>query len=62
MLGFIGAGRATNTGLSDAGTEVAGGFGFRYMALRRLGLNMGMDFAKGPEDEVVYINFGTSFD
>jgi len=62
VLGFIGAGRATNTGLSDAETQTAGGFGFRYMALRRLGMNIGMDFAKGPEDEVVYINFGTSFD
>lgn len=41
VLGFIGAGRATNTGLSDAETQMAGGFGFRYMALRRLGMNMG---------------------
>ena len=62
VLGFIGAGRATNNGFSDAKTQEAGGFGFRYMALRRLGLNMGLDFAKGPEDEVVYFNFGTSFD
>ena len=62
VLAFVGAGRATNTGISDADTHAAGGFGFRYMGVRRLGLNMGIDLAKGPEDEVIYINFGTKFD
>jgi hypothetical protein len=60
-VAFFGAGRATNTGLEDAPTHPAGGFGFRYMGVRKLGLNMGLDFAKGPEDEVIYISFGTKF-
>jgi hypothetical protein len=60
-VGFIGGGRAGDD-LNDADTETAGGFGFRYMGVRKLGMNMGVDFAKGPENEVVYINFGTRFD
>jgi hypothetical protein len=62
-VSFIGAGRTSDdfSDLSNASSEAAGGFGFRYLAVRRLGLNMGLDFAKGPEDEVVYISFGTKF-
>jgi outer membrane translocation and assembly module TamA len=60
-LAFIGVGRATNSGLSDANTHAAGGIGFRYLGVRRLGLIMGIDLAKGPEDVVIYISFGTKF-
>ncbi len=60
-IAFMGAGRATNSGLSDANTHSAGGFGFRYLGVRRLGLSMGIDLAKGPEDEVIYVSFGTKF-
>ncbi len=60
-IAFIGAGRATNSGLSDANTHSAGGFGFRYLGVRRLGLSMGIDLAKGPEEEVIYVSFGTKF-
>ena len=62
--GFIGAGQTSPNfeGLgSDSTTEVAGGFGFRYMAVKALGMNMGLDFAKGPEDSSIYISFGTKF-
>jgi hypothetical protein len=63
VLGFIGAGRTANDrgDLSDANTQSAGGVGFRYLGVRKLGLNMGIDFAKGPEEEVIYISFGTKF-
>jgi hypothetical protein len=47
--------------LSDANTHSAGGFGFRYLGVRRLGLSMGIDLAKGPEEEVIYVSFGTKF-
>ena len=60
-VAFFGAGRATNSGLADAPTHSAGGFGFRYLGVRKLGLNMGLDFAKGPEESVVYVSFGTKF-
>ena len=63
LLGFAGAGQATQDrdNLGDADTHVAYGAGFRYMAVRQLGLNMGLDVAKGPDDTVWYVNFGTKF-
>ena len=61
VAAFVGAGRAAEDidDLSDAPSRVSRGVGFRYMAVRKLGMNMGLDFAKGPEEEVVYISFGT---
>jgi hypothetical protein len=58
---FVGAGRAAEQmgDLSDAPSRESGGVGFRYMGVKKLGMNMGLDFAKGPEEEVVYISFGT---
>jgi hypothetical protein len=58
---FVGAGRAAEhvDDLGDAPSRVSQGVGFRYMGVKELGLNMGLDFAKGPEDNVVYISFGT---
>lgn len=59
---FVGAGRTSDDGaadLNDETTRVTRGVGFRYMAVRKLGINMGLDFAKGPEDEVIYVSFGT---
>jgi hypothetical protein len=38
----------------------AGG-GFRYLIARMLGLQMGMDIARGPEDWAFYIVFGSSW-
>jgi hypothetical protein len=63
VLGFVGAGQATQErdDLGDAKTHVAYGGGFRYLAVRKLGLNMGIDVAKGPEDTVFYVSFGTKF-
>ena len=60
---FAGAGRAAENvdDLSDAPSRVSRGVGFRYMGVKKLGMNMGLDFAKGPEDEVVYISFGTGW-
>lgn len=58
---FVGAGRAADhvNDLGDAPSRVSRGVGFRYMGVKKLGMNMGLDFAKGPEDDVVYISFGT---
>jgi len=58
---FAGAGRTANEAdsLSDAPSRVSRGLGFRYMGVKRLGMNMGLDYAKGPEDNVVYISFGS---
>jgi hypothetical protein len=58
---FVGAGRAAEQmgDLNSAPSRESGGVGFRYMGVKKLGMNMGLDFAKGPEEEVVYISFGT---
>ena len=63
LLGFVGAGQAVNDrdDLGDDNTHEAYGAGFRYMAVRQLGLNMGVDVSKGPEDTVWNLNFGTKF-
>jgi hypothetical protein len=58
---FVGAGRAANDvdDLSKASSRVSRGLGFRYLGVKKLGMNMGLDYAKGPEEEVIYISFGT---
>ncbi len=62
-VGFIGAGRAwgQSTGFSDATTAVSRGVGFRYLIARRLGLWLGMDYAKGPESGTWYIQVGNAW-
>ena len=62
-LAFIGAGRAWGRGTSfaDAGTVVTKGAGFRYVLARRLGLSMGIDIAKGPEDTAFYLQMGNAW-
>lgn len=37
------------------------GAGFRYRIARKLGLDAGIDIAQGPEDTVLYIQFGTAW-
>lgn len=58
---FAGAGRTANNrdNLSEAPSRVSRGLGFRYMGVKRLGLSLGLDYASGPEDDTVYISFGT---
>jgi hypothetical protein len=58
---FAGAGRTAEDAddLNNAPSRVSRGAGFRYLGVRRLGLSMGLDFARGPEENVVYISFGS---
>ncbi|MCK5278158.1 MAG: hypothetical protein KAK04_06455 [Cyclobacteriaceae bacterium] len=37
------------------------GTGFRYLFADSLGLKMGMDIARGPEDWAIYIVVGSSW-
>ncbi|QJR10824.1 hypothetical protein DSM104443_01894 [Usitatibacter rugosus] len=62
-LAFIGAGRnwGRTTSFEDKGTVVSKGVGFRYVIARRLGLAMGIDIAKGPEDTAFYIQMGNAW-
>ena len=39
----------------------AWGVGFRYLIARRLGMYMGADIAKGPEDTAFYIQAGSAW-
>ena len=50
-----------NEGFSDAGSAVGKGVGVRYLVARRLGLYAGIDYAKGPEDDVFYIQMGSAW-
>jgi len=39
----------------------AGGLGFRYRLARLLGLQAGIDVARGPEDTSFYITVGSAW-
>lgn len=63
VVAFAGAGWTDDApGLSKEGESVnAGGLGFRYLIARRLGLQGGLDVAKGPEEYAIYVVVGSSF-
>jgi hypothetical protein len=63
LVGFVGAGRAwgSTTELGDADTVTAWGAGFRYLMARRLGIYMGLDIARGPEETAIYIQAGSAW-
>jgi outer membrane translocation and assembly module TamA len=61
VLGFVGWGHAKGDDdrlfHEDVSAETWGG-GIRYKIARKLGLDMGLDLAFGPEDTIFYIQFG----
>lgn len=63
VVGFTGIGWTADEiyELGDYDGEVAYGLGFRYLAARRMGLRLGLDVARGPEDTVVYISVGSAW-
>jgi hypothetical protein len=63
LVAFAGAGwTGDDLGSLQAGDNVhAGGLGFRYLVARALGLQMGLDVAKGPEQYAIYVVTGSSF-
>ena len=63
LVGFVGAGRAwgTSGGFGDAGTVTTRGAGFRYLIARRLGLYLGADVARGPEETAIYFQAGSAW-
>ncbi|MDM0034411.1 BamA/TamA family outer membrane protein [Variovorax sp. J22P271] len=62
-VGFIGAGRAwgRSTDFGEASSAVSRGVGFRYQIAERLGMWVGLDYAKGPEDGTWYIQVGNAW-
>jgi len=63
ITGFSGMGNAFKDFDSyDEGKSVTTiGTGFRYLVARKLGAQMGMDFAKSPEDFAIYFVFGCAW-
>ena len=60
---FAGAGNTTSIdafGLTDE-TVVAGGVGFRYRIARKLGMQVGLDVARGPEETAYYLTVGNAW-
>jgi len=63
VVGFVGDGRVWGFGRSfEQGTGVlAGGAGFRYLIARKLGLYVGVDFARSSVDQAFYIQVGNAW-
>ena len=63
-IGFVGGGRAADKwgDLGSATTRTTRGAGVRYFIARKLGMHVGVDVAKGPEDTHYYMTFGSAWD
>jgi len=63
LVFFGGAGKTTsiNRFRGEGQTVAAGGLGFRYRLARLLGLQAGIDIARGPEDTSFYITVGSAW-
>jgi len=62
LVGFGGAGKAYNHGdRDDSDIVYSKGVGFRYLIAAKLGLQMGLDVASGPDDTAIYIQVGSSW-
>jgi hypothetical protein len=61
VLTFGGAGRAFGNlhSFSDASTAYGFGAGFRYLLVRKIGLTIGIDLARGPSQNAFYIQIGS---
>jgi hypothetical protein len=63
LVGFAGTGRTwgTTKSFSDADSASSWGLGFRRLMARRLGIYMGIDIARGPEETAFYIQAGSAW-
>lgn len=63
MAFFGGVGRTSSIGKfeKEGKTVAAGGLGFRYRLARKLGLQAGVDIARGPEDTSIYLTVGSAW-
>ena len=63
LVGFVGTARAwgERTSFGEAEKPWSGGVGFRYLIARRLGLYVGIDYAKSTVDEAVYVQAGSAW-
>ena len=63
LLAFLGSGWANDSldGIFDSTARVAYGGGFRYLLAKRLGLRVGVDIARGPEETAIYLTIGSNW-
>lgn len=63
LVGFAGSGRTWGAANSFSDGETAGSFGggFRYLIASRLGMYVGIDVARGPEETAFYIQVGSAW-
>jgi hypothetical protein len=63
MVFFAGVGLTTSVEDLDSNnkTVAAGGLGFRYRLARKIGLQSGIDIARGPEDTAIYLTVGSAW-
>ena len=68
LIGFAGSGKAfgdnklkQDTTFSDAPWRSSKGVGFRYEIAREYGMQVGIDYAWGPEDTAFYITVGSAW-
>lgn len=60
---FAGGGHTTSVDAfaAESETVAAGGLGFRYRIARKLGMQVGMDVARGPEETAYYLTVGSAW-
>jgi hypothetical protein len=61
VVGFFGLGWTFESSSNDNGPYPAGGGGIRYLLARKLGMQVGVDVARGPEDTAFYIQVGSAW-
>ena len=63
LLAFAGTGAVWNDldEFNNKRSTVTGGIGYRYLLARLFGLHMGIDLGFGPDDPIIYIQFGSAW-
>ena len=61
LFGGVGHTTAVDDREGESKTVAAGGLGFRYRLARKMGLQAGIDIARGPEDTAFYITVGSAW-
>ena len=63
LVGFAGIGKAADSfgDIASASSRVTRGIGLRYFVARKLGMHVGVDVARGPEDTHYYMTFGSAW-
>ena len=63
LVFFGGVGKTEDISIfpGEGETVGAGGLGFRYRLARKMGMQAGIDVARGPEDTAFYLTMGSAW-